>query len=137
MLSRKGAARRKRLADDVETIIAATLREKWVVPEAPPLAPVVGEIGARCEAAGLRPPSYVAVRLRAAALFTPEEIAKANPSHVRRLKPRPGYISAPRPLAVMPIPTKAPVCNGIMPPGDSGIMAPPFYEMIPPGRRVH
>ena len=37
---------------------------------------------------------------------------------------------------VVPIPTKAPVCNGIMPPGDSGIMAPPFYEMIPPGRRV-
>jgi len=36
----------------------------------------------------------------------------------------------------LPIPTKAPVCNGIMPPGDSGIMAPPFYEMIPPGRRV-
>jgi len=35
-----------------------------------------------------------------------------------------------------PIPTKAPVCNGIMPPGDSGIMAPPFNGMSPPGRRV-
>jgi pimeloyl-ACP methyl ester carboxylesterase len=34
------------------------------------------------------------------------------------------------------IPTKAPVCNGIMPPGDSGIMAPPCNGMIPPGRRV-
>ncbi|TXT42273.1 MAG: hypothetical protein FD139_3750 [Methylocystaceae bacterium] len=40
------------------------------------------------------------------------------------------------PAYKLPIPTKAPVCNGIMPPGDSGIMAPPFYEMIPPGRRV-
>jgi len=106
LLSRKGAARHKRLADDVEAIIAATLREKWMVLEAPPLAPVVGEIRARCEAAGLRPPSYVAVRARAAALFTPEEIAKrrsANPNHLRRLKPRPGYISAPRPLAVTQI----------------------------------
>jgi len=37
----------------------------------------------------------------------------------------------------MRIPTKAPVCNGIMPPGDSGIMAPPCNGMIPPGRRVH
>ncbi len=40
-------------------------------------------------------------------------------------------------IDMLPIPTKAPVYNGIMPPGDSGIMAPPFYEMIPPGRRVH
>ena len=36
----------------------------------------------------------------------------------------------------LPIPTKAPVCNGIMPPGDSGIMAPSCNGMIPPGRRV-
>ena len=49
----------------------ATLREQWLVPEAPPLAPVVGEIRARCEEAGLRPPSYVAIRARAAALFSP------------------------------------------------------------------
>lgn len=76
LISRKGAARRKRLADDVEAIIAATLREKWMVLEAPPLAPVVGEIRARCEAADLRPPSYVAIRARAATLFSPEEIAK-------------------------------------------------------------
>jgi putative transposase len=106
LISRKGAARRKRLADDVEAIIVATLSEKWMVLEAPPLAPVVGEIRARCEEAGLRPPSFVAVRARATALFTPEEIAKrrsANPNHLRRLKPRPGYISAPRPLAVTQI----------------------------------
>jgi putative transposase len=106
LLSRVGAPRRKRLASDAEAIIAATLQEKWMVLEAPPLAPVVGEIRARCEAAGLRPPSYVAVRTRAATLFSPEEIAKqrsANPNHLRRLKPRPGYINAPRPLAVTQI----------------------------------
>lgn len=106
LLARKGVARRKRLAGDAEAIIAATLQEKWMVLEAPPLAPVVVEIRARCEAAGIRPPSYVAVRARAATLFTPEEIAKrrsANPNHLRRLKPRPGYISAPRPLAVTQI----------------------------------
>jgi putative transposase len=106
LLSRKGATRRKRLDDDAEAIIAATLREQWLILEAPPLAPVVGEIRARCEAAGLRPPSYVAIRARAASLFSPEEIAKqrsANPNHLRRLKPRPGYISAPRPLAVTQI----------------------------------
>ncbi len=34
--------------------------------------------------------------------------------------------------AGLPIPTKAPVYYGIIPPGDSEIMAPPFYEMIPP-----
>jgi putative transposase len=106
LVSRKGTARRKRLADEAEAIIAATLREKWMVQEAPPLAPVVGEIRVRSEAAGLRPPSYVAVRARAAALFTPQDIAKrraANPNHLRRLKPRPGYISAPRLLAVTQI----------------------------------
>ncbi len=106
LLSHNGIRRSKRLAENVEAIIAATLREKWLVLEAPPLAPVVGEIRARCEAAGFRPPSYVAVRSRVAALFTPEEIAKrrsANPNHLRRLRPRPGYISAPRPLAVTQI----------------------------------
>jgi hypothetical protein len=36
-------------------------------------------------------------------------------------------------LPRLPIPTKAPVCNGIMPPGDSGMMAPPCNGMIPPG----
>ena len=106
VLSRKGQSRRKRLGDDVEAIVAVTLREQWMVPEAPPLAPIVGEIRARCEEASLRPPSYVAIRARAASLFSAEEVAKrrsANPNHLRRLKPRPGYISAPRPLAVTQI----------------------------------
>ncbi len=106
VLTRKGRSRRKRLGGDVEAIVAATLREQWLVSEAPPLAPIVGEIRARCEEAGLRPPSYVAIRARAAALFSAEEIAKrrsANPKHLRRLQPRPGYISAPRPLAVTQI----------------------------------
>ena len=61
--------RKKRLAGDVETIVASTLREQWLVSEAPPLAPIVAEIRARCEEAGLRPPSYVAIRARAAAFF--------------------------------------------------------------------
>ena len=106
VLSRKGQDRRKRLDCDVEAIVAATLREQWLTLEAPPLAPIVVEIRARCEAAGLRPPSYVAVRSRAATLFSPEEIARrrsANPNHLRRLKARPGYISATRPLAVTQI----------------------------------
>ncbi len=74
--------------------------------EAPPLAPVVAEIRARCEEAGFRPPSYVAVARRIPTLFTPEEIAKgrsANLKHLHRLKPRPGYIHAPRPLDVCQI----------------------------------
>jgi hypothetical protein len=29
---------------------------------------------------------------------------------------------------ILAIPTKAPVCNGIMPPGNSGMMAPPVTE---------
>ena len=106
VLSRKSTGRSKRLTENVEGIIAATLREKWMVLEAPPLAPVVDEIRARCEAAGLRPPSYVTVRSRVDALFAPEEIARqrsANLNHLRRLKPRPGYISASRPLAVTQI----------------------------------
>ncbi len=36
LLSRKGAPRRKRLDDDAEAIIAATLREQWLILEAPP-----------------------------------------------------------------------------------------------------
>ena len=91
------------------------LREQWLILEAPPLAPVVGEIRARCEAAGLRPPSYVAIRARAASLCSPKEIAKqrsANPNHLRRLKPRPGYIGAPRRLAVTQIDrTRRPISN--------------------------
>jgi len=106
VLARSKPERKKRLGADVETIVAATLQEQWMIPEAPPLAPVVAEIRARCEEAGLQPPSYFAIRARAADLFTPEDIARrrsANPNHLRRLKPRPGYIAAPHPLAVTQI----------------------------------
>ncbi len=98
--------RKKRLQEAVEVIIAGTLREQWLVLEAPPLAPVVAEIRARCEEAGLAPPSYLTVARRIPALFNPEEIAKkrsANPKHLHRLKPRPGYIHAARPLDVCQI----------------------------------
>lgn len=55
----------------------------------------------RCEEAGLAAPSYGAVDRRIPSLFIPEEIAKkrsANPKHLLRLKPRPGYIRASKPL---------------------------------------
>lgn len=74
--------------------------------EAPPLAPVVAEIRARCEEAGLAAPSYLTVARRIPALFGPEEIAKkrsANPKHLHRLKARPGYIHASHPLDVCQI----------------------------------
>jgi putative transposase len=106
LLPQKGRTRRKRLAPEVEAIIAATLREQWLVLEAPPLAPVVAEIRARCEEAGRRPPCYVAIERRIPLLFSAEEIAKgrsANAKHLHRLKPRPGYIHAPRPLDVCQI----------------------------------
>ena len=106
LLPRRGNSRAKRLNESVEAIIAATLREQWLVEEAPPLAPVVEEIRARCSTAGERPPSYIAVQTRIPLLFDAMTIAKArsaNPKHVRRLKPRPGYITAPHPLAVCQI----------------------------------
>jgi transposase InsO family protein len=106
LLPRRGNSRAKRLNESVEAIIAATLSEQWLVEEAPPLAPVVEEIRARCSTAGQRPPSYIAVQTRIPLLFDAMTIAKArsaNPKHVRRLKPRPGYITAPRPLAVCQI----------------------------------
>src|SRR5208337_4190191 len=87
-------------------IIAATLRAQWLTLEAPPLAPVVAEIRARCEEAGLAAPSYVAIERRIPSLFSPEELAKkrsANPKHLLRLKPRPGYIRASKPLEVCQI----------------------------------
>lgn len=65
-------------------IVAATLRERWMLPEAPPLAPVVAEIRVRCEEAGLRLPSYVAIHNRIPVIFSTKEVAKrrsANPSH--------------------------------------------------------
>ncbi|NNH65882.1 Mu transposase C-terminal domain-containing protein [Rhizobium laguerreae] len=101
LLPRIAETRRKRLPAEVEAIISTTLREQWLVLEAPPLAPVVAEIRARCEEAGLALPSYVSVARRIPALFGPEEIARkrsANPKHLLRLKPRPGYIHAAHPL---------------------------------------
>ncbi len=106
LLPRAATSRRKRLPEQVEAIIAATLREKWLTLEPTPLAPVVDEIRARCEEGGLAIPSYVTVARRIPMLFSPEEIAKkrsANPKHLLRLKPRPGYIHAPHPLAVCQI----------------------------------
>ncbi len=106
MLPRTGETRRKRLAEAIEEIICTTLREQWLILEAPPLAPVVAEIRARCEEAGLAQPSYVTVGRRIPALFSPEEIAKkrsANLKHLLRLKPRPGYIHAAHPLDVCQI----------------------------------
>lgn len=106
LLPRTGSSRRKRLPEQVEEIIAATLREKWLTLEPTALAPVVDEIRARCEEAGVAVPSYVTVARRIPVLFTAEEIAKkrsANPKHLLRLKPRPGYIHAQDPLAVCQI----------------------------------
>ena len=88
LLPRRGNSRAKRLNESVEAIIAATLREQWLVEEAPPLAPVVKEIQARCSTAGERPPSYVAVQTKLPLLFDAMTIARprsANPKHVRRL----------------------------------------------------
>lgn len=106
LLPRTSGARKKRLDHEVEEIIAATLRAQWLTLEAPPLAPVVAEIRARCEEAGLDSPSYGAVERRIPSLFSPEDIAKkrsANPKHLLRLKPRPGYIRASKPLEVCQI----------------------------------
>lgn len=106
LLPRTDGTRMKRLHHNIEEIIAATLREQWLVLEAPPLASAVAEIRARCEEAGLASPSYVTVARRIPLLFTPEEIARkrsANPKHLHRLKPRPGSIYAARPLDVCQI----------------------------------
>ncbi|MCB1533947.1 MAG: transposase [Rhodoblastus sp.] len=106
LLPRRNGARKRRLAPEVEEIIAATLRSQWLTLEAPPLAPAVAEIRARCEEAGLAAPSYGAVERRIRSLFSPEELARkrsANPKHLLRLKPRPGYIRASKPLDVCQI----------------------------------
>ncbi|RRH87411.1 transposase [Mesorhizobium tamadayense] len=106
LLPDRDRTRKKRLQQDIEKIIATTLREQWLVLESPPLAPVVAEIRARCEEAGLAPPSYLTVARRIPALFGAEEIAKkrsANPKHLYRLKARPGYIHAAYPLDVCQI----------------------------------
>ncbi len=106
LLPRIATSRRKRLPDQAEAIISVTLREKWLTLEPTTLAPVVDEIRARCEEAGLSAPSYVTISRRIPSLFSAEEIAKkrsANPKHLMRLKPRPGYIHAPNPLDVCQI----------------------------------
>ena len=62
---------------------------RYPMPEAPPLAPVVAEIHAHCEEAGLAAPSYLTVARRIPVLFGPDGIAKkrsANPKHLQRLK---------------------------------------------------
>ncbi len=106
LLPRTSGPRRKRISADVEAIVARTLQEQWLTLEAPPLAPVVAEIRARCEEAGLSQPSYVTVARRIPELFSAETIARkrsANPKHLLRLKPRPGYIHATNPLDVCQI----------------------------------
>lgn len=106
LLPRNTGVRRRRLDQTIEAIITETLREQWLILEAPPLAPVVGEIRARCEEAGMKAPSYGTVARRIPLLFGPEEVARkrsANPKHLHRLKPRPGYIHAARALDVCQI----------------------------------
>ncbi|MCA2371170.1 transposase [Agrobacterium genomosp. 3 str. CIP 111-78] len=106
LLPRLPSERRKRLSETAEDIIRTTLRDQWMILEAPPLAPVVAEIRARCEEAGLAAPSYVTISRRIPSLFSAAEIARkrsANPKHLMRLKPRPGYIHAPNPLDVCQI----------------------------------
>jgi putative transposase len=106
LLPRLSPKRRKRLSEKAEEIIRTTLREQWMTLEAPPLAPVVAEIRARCQEAGVVVPSYVTISRRIPSLFSVEEIAQkrsANPKHLMRLKPRPGYIHAPNSLDVCQI----------------------------------
>lgn len=103
LLPRTGGARRARVSTGVEAIIADTLREMWLQPEQPDLAPVVDEIRARCAVEGLKPPAYVTVAKRIPRVFSPEDIARRRLSggkHLHRLKPRPGYIRANHALEV-------------------------------------
>lgn len=97
LLPRRDRPRAARLTAAVEAIIVEVLRNQWLVKEAPELRPIVTEIRASCCEAGERPPSYRAVQRRIPILFDDLAIARgrsANPAHVRRLKARPGYISA-------------------------------------------
>jgi putative transposase len=106
VLPRTSGVRRTRISTGVEAIIAETLREMWLRPEQPDLAPIVDEIRARCAGEGLTPPAYVTVARRIAKLFSPEEIARRRLSggkHLHRLKPRPGYIRATHALDVVQI----------------------------------
>jgi putative transposase len=106
VLPRTTGRRRARIPTAVEAIIADTLREMWLRPEQPDLAPIVDEIRARCVGEGFKPPAYVTVAKRIPQLFTPEEIAWRRLSggkHLHRLKPRPGYIRATHALDVVQI----------------------------------
>jgi putative transposase len=106
VLPRTTGRRRARISTAVEAIIADTLREMWLRPEQPDLAPIVDEIRARCVGEGFKPPAYVTVAKRIPQLFTPEEIAWRRLSggkHLHRLKPRPGYIRATHALDVVQI----------------------------------
>ena len=85
LLPRTGGARRARISPAVEKIIAATLRELWLRPEQPDLAPIVDEIRTRCVSEGLDPPAYVTVSKRIPRLFTPEEIARRRHSGGKNL----------------------------------------------------
>lgn len=106
LLRQTSGARRARISTSVEAIIADTLREMWLQPEQPDLAPIVDEIRARCASEGLKPPAYVTVAKRIPRVFSPEEIARRRLSggkHLHRLKPRPGYIRATHALDVVQI----------------------------------
>ena len=97
LLPRTNGTRRARISTGVEAIIAGTLREMWLQPEQPDLAPIVDEVRARCASEGFKPPAYVTVAKRIPHVFSPEEIARRRLSggkHLHRLKPRPGYIRA-------------------------------------------
>ena len=45
LLPRRGNLRAKRVNESVGALIAATLRKEWLVEEAPPLTPVVEDMG--------------------------------------------------------------------------------------------
>ncbi|WP_417607697.1 helix-turn-helix domain-containing protein, partial [Primorskyibacter flagellatus] len=106
LLPRTSGTRQPRISPAVESIIAITLREMWLRPEQPDLAPIVEEIRTRCAEEGHTPPAYVTVARRIPILFAPEEIARRRLSdgkHLHRLKPRPGYIRANHALDVVQI----------------------------------
>lgn len=106
LLPRTGGTRRKRLRPEVERIVATTLRERWLVPEGPPLQQAVDEIRARCDEQGFAPPAYLTVRDRMLSLFTDEEIAHKRgegAARYRRLKARSGSGRARHTLGVMQI----------------------------------
>lgn len=106
LLPKTDGARQPRISKEVEDIIATALRDLWLRPERPDLAPIVDEIRARCASENFDPPAYVTVAKRIPQLFSPEEIARrrlSDSKHLRRLKPRPGYIRASHALEVVQI----------------------------------